>query len=161
SVSDRRVTVVIVKGDAGLGKSRLIYEFEAWLDTHPNAFYLFKGRADEETMSLPYSLLRDVFSERFHIRDSDSQAEARTKLMKGMAAMLGSENEERASFIGELLGFDFSESTYVRGIRKDARQIRDRSFNSVAQFFEQLAQDGPIVLLLDDIHWGDNGSLEL
>jgi len=161
SIQNRRATVVVVKGDAGLGKSRLIYEFEAWLDSHPTDFYLFKGRADEETMSLPYSLLRDVFSERFHIRDSDSQAEARSKLMKGMAALVGTENEERASFIGELLGFDFSESTYVRGIRKDARQIRERSFNSVAQFFGQLTLDAPIVLLLDDIHWSDNGSLEL
>ena len=110
--------MVIVKGEAGLGKSRLIYEFEAWLDSHPTDFYLFKGRADEETMSLPYSLLRDVFSERFQIRDSDSQAEARGKLLRGMAALTGVGSEERAAFIGELLGFDFSESAFVRGIRK-------------------------------------------
>src|SRR5919198_5266714 len=55
------VTVVLVKGEAGLGKSRLIYEFEAWLDSHPNDLYLFKGRADQEIMRLPYSLLREVF----------------------------------------------------------------------------------------------------
>jgi predicted ATPase/class 3 adenylate cyclase len=161
SMLNRRVTVVVVKGDAGLGKSRLIYEFEAWLDSHPNDFYLFKGRADEETMSLPYSLLRDVFSDRFQIRDSDSQAEARAKLMRGMASMLDVGSEERAAFIGELLGFDFSESTFVRGIRNDARQIRDRSFNNIAQFFAELTLDSPVILLLDDIHWADNGSLEL
>jgi predicted ATPase/class 3 adenylate cyclase len=161
SVIHRRVTVVVVKGDAGLGKSRLIYEFEAWLDSHPTDFYLFKGRADEETMSLPYSLLRDMFSERFQIRDSDTQAEARRKLMKGMAAMIGVGSEERASFIGELLGFDFSESTFVRGIRNDARQIRDRSFGNIARFFGELTLDSPVVLLLDDIHWADHGSLSL
>ena len=161
SVINRRVTVVIVKGDAGLGKSRLIYEFEAWLDSHPTDFYLFKGRADEETMSLPYSLLRDMFSERFQIRDSDTQAEARRKLMKGMAAIIGVGSEERAAFIGELLGFDFSETNYVRGIRNDARQIRDRSFSNIAQFFAELTLDSPVVLLLDDIHWADHGSLDL
>jgi predicted ATPase/class 3 adenylate cyclase len=161
SVSDRRVTVVLVRGDAGLGKSRLIYEFEAWLDSHPTDFYLFKGRADEETMNLPYSLLRDVFSERFQIRDSDLQAEARSKLKKGMSAMTGSGSDERTAFIGELLGFDFSESSHVRGIRNDARQIRDRSFNGIAQFFAELTLDSPVILLLDDIHWADHGSLEL
>ena len=160
-VSSGHVSVVVVKGEAGLGKSRLIYEFEAWLDADPRNFYLFKGRADEETMNLPYSLLRDVFSNRFQIRDSDSQAEAREKLVQGMADMTGAESEEWASLIGELLGFDFSESTFVHGIRKDARQIRDRSFNSIAQFFTKLTQDSPIVLLLDDLQWADNGSLDL
>ncbi len=160
-VQNRRVTVAIVKGDAGLGKSRLIYEFEAWLDTHPTDFYLFKGRADEETMSLPYRLLRDVLSERFQISDNDTQAEAREKLQKGVAAMIGVGSDERAAFIGELLGFDFSESKFLRGIRNDARQIRARSFNNLAQFFTDISLDSPIVLLLDDIHWADNGSLDL
>ena len=161
SVVDRRVTVVTVEGEAGLGKSRLIYEFEAWLDSHSTDVYLFKGRADEESASLPYSLIRDVFSNRFHILDSDSQSEAREKLMQGMAALAGPEIDEQAAFIGELLGFNFSDSMYVRGIRKDARQIRERSFGHVARFFERLTQDYGVVLLLDDIHWSDSGSLEL
>ncbi len=160
-VTSGHVTVAVVKGDAGLGKSRLIYEFEAWLEAQPAEFYLFKGRADEETMSLPYSLLRDVFCERFQIRDNDSQAEAREKLMRGIAALSKLVSEERASLIGELLGFDFSASPFVRGIRKDARQIRDRSFNSIAQLFTELTLDSPVVLLLDDIHWADSGSLDL
>lgn len=161
SFVDRRVTVVTVKGDAGLGKSRLIYEFEAWLDSHPTDFYLFKGRADEETASLPFSLIRDVFSNRFHILDSDTQSEAREKLMQGMAALAGPEIDEQAAFIGEVLGFNFSDSMYVRGIRKDARQIRDRSFGHFARFFERLTGEYGVVLLLDDIHWSDSGSLEL
>jgi predicted ATPase/class 3 adenylate cyclase len=161
TVVDRRPMVVTVKGDAGLGKSRLIYEFEAWLDSHPTDFYLFKGRADEETAGLPYSLIRDVFSNRFHILDSDSQSEARDKLIEGMAGLAGPEIDEQAAFIGELLGFNFSGSMFVRGIRKDARQVRERSFVHVARFFERLSQDYGIVLLLDDIHWSDSGSLEL
>ncbi|MFN8411671.1 MAG: adenylate/guanylate cyclase domain-containing protein [Anaerolineales bacterium] len=158
---DRRATVFVVKGDAGLGKSRLVYEFEGWLDTHPTFFYLFKGRADEESQNLPYSLLRDVFSERFQIMDSDTQTEAREKIVQGIAALAGEGTEEEAAFIGHLIGFDFSSSPYLRGILTDAKQIRTVAFSYIARFFEDLSAKAPVVLLLDDIHWADNGSLEL
>src|SRR5687767_6474205 len=81
--------------------------------------------------------------------------------MKGITTLSKLVSEERTSLIGELLGFDFSESPFVRGIRKDARQIRERSFNSIAQLFTELTLDSPVVLLLDDIHWADSGSLDL
>jgi predicted ATPase/class 3 adenylate cyclase len=161
TTADQKVTVFVVKGDAGLGKSRLIYEFEGWLDTHPVFFYLFKGRADEESINLPYSLLRDMFSERFQILDSDTQAQAREKMIQGIANLLGETNEEQTAFIGQLIGFDFSESPHLRGILTDAKQIRTRAFTHIAHFFEKLTKTGPVVLLMDDIHWADNGSLEL
>jgi predicted ATPase/class 3 adenylate cyclase len=161
TTADRKATVFVVKGDAGLGKSRLVYEFEAWLDSHPTFFYLFKGRADEETVNLPYSLLRDMFSERFQILDSDTQSLAREKLVQGIADLIEGNSEEQAAFIGQLLGFDFSQSPYLRGILTDAKQIRTRAFAHIANFFEKLTLDGPVVLLMDDIHWADNGSLDL
>ncbi len=161
TIADRNVNVFIVQGDAGLGKSRLVYEFEAWLDTHPTFFYLFKGRADEETLNLPYSLLRDMFSERFQILDSDTQSQAREKIVQGIASLTGKDSAEQAVFIGQLLGFDFSESPYIRGILSDAQQIRTRAFAHIAHFFETLTIDFPVILLLDDIHWADTGSLDL
>ncbi len=160
-IADRSVTIFTVKGDAGLGKSRLVYEFEGWLDAYPTFFYLFKGRADEESINLPYSLLRDMFSGRFQIMDSDTQSQAREKIVQGVAALTGEVNEEQAAFIGQLLGFDFSENPYLRGILSDAKQVRTRAFAHIAHFFEQLTKTAPVVVLMDDIHWADNGSLEL
>jgi predicted ATPase/class 3 adenylate cyclase len=161
TTTEQRVRVFVVQGDAGLGKSRLVYEFEGWLDTHPTFFFLFKGRADEETLNLPYSLLRDMFSERFQILDSDTQSQAREKLVQGIVALIEEDSEEQAAFIGQLLGFDFSQSPHLRGILTDAKQIRTRAFAHIANFFEKLTVNGPIVLLMDDIHWADNGSLDV
>ena len=156
--------VVTVLADAGLGKSRLLYEFSNWVELLPDVWYVFNARAGESAQGLPYSLVRDLFSFRFEIQDSDAPAVAREKLERGMLSMCGGVPESevlmRAHFIGQLIGFDYSASPHVSGIRDDARQVRDRAFGYAARFFADIARELPAVLYLDDIHWADDGSLD-
>src|SRR5205085_5496281 len=81
---ERELHVVTVVGDAGLGKSRLLYEFANWIELLPDNWYIFNGRAGEGAQGLPYALVRDVFSFRFEIQDSDPPEVAREKLESGM-----------------------------------------------------------------------------
>jgi serine/threonine protein kinase/predicted ATPase len=161
---ERELQVVTVVGDAGLGKSRLLYEFYNWIELLPDLWYVFNGRGGEATQGLPYSLIRDVFSFRFEIQDSDPPALAREKLERGMLSMCeGTPVEEvqmRAHFIGQLIGFDYSASRHLSGILDDARQIRDRAFRYAGQFFADISRKYPVILFLDDIHWADDGSLD-
>ncbi|HEX3560788.1 MAG TPA: protein kinase [Pyrinomonadaceae bacterium] len=161
---ERELHVVTVLGDAGLGKSRLLYEFSNWVELLPDTWYVFNGRAGEATEGLPYALVRDVFSFRFEIQDSDPPEVAREKLERGMLAMCkdtpAEEVRMRAHFIGQLIGFDYSASRYLSGIRDDARQMHDRAFRYAGQFFADIARDYPVVLYLDDLHWADDGSLD-
>jgi serine/threonine protein kinase/tetratricopeptide (TPR) repeat protein len=156
--------VVTVLGDAGLGKSRLLYEFSNWIELLPDNWYVFNGRAGESAQGLPYALVRDIFSFRFEIQDSDPPQLAREKLERGILSMCkGAAEAEvlmRAHFIGQLIGFDYSASPYVSGIRDDARQVRDRAFRYAARFFSDISRNYPVVLYLDDIHWADDGSLD-
>ena len=46
---DRKLAAVTVVADAGIGKSRLLYEFAAWSDARPESFFLFRGRATPQT----------------------------------------------------------------------------------------------------------------
>jgi class 3 adenylate cyclase/tetratricopeptide (TPR) repeat protein len=163
-VEDREAQVVTIVGEAGVGKSRLLYEFRNWLILQPEDVRVFQGRATPEMMPLPYSLIRDLFAFRFEIQASDSPTVARQKLERGIIGLLGAENAEnteKAHFIGQLIGFDFSESPYLRGVVGDAQQIHDRAFFYAVQLFAAAMEDLPTAIYLEDLHWADDGSLDL
>ena len=112
--------VLTVVGEAGIGKSRLLHEFQQWVELRPESVRLFTGRATEEMSGLPFSLLRDMLSVRFEIQETDAPSVAREKLERGLISFLGAEaapnNEEptlQAHFIGHLLGLDFSASPHL------------------------------------------------
>jgi Predicted ATPase len=161
-LEDRELRAVTIIGEAGLGKSRLLYEFSNEVELLPDRVRIFNGRAVQSTRSLPYALVRDVFSFRFEIQDSDTPAVAREKLERGMLALSYADEEAlmRAHFIGHLIGLDFSHSPHLSGILDDARQIRDRAFHYAAQFFTAVASEMPVLIYLDDLHWSDDGSLD-
>jgi hypothetical protein len=69
---ERRLAAVTVVADAGIGKSRLLYEFEAWSEARPEGFLLFRGRATPQTAAQAYGLLRDLIAWRLQINDDDS-----------------------------------------------------------------------------------------
>lgn len=162
AVMEKRETQVItIVGEAGVGKSRLLYEFDNWIELLLETIWRFKGRADEKMSNLPYFLIRDIFSFRFEIQDNDPAAVTREKLERGITEFMGADGVEKAHFIGHLIGFDFSASPYLRGILSDARQIRDRAFHYITQFFAAVAQRGPVVIFLEDIHLANEGSLDL
>jgi class 3 adenylate cyclase/predicted ATPase len=164
---------VTVVGEAGVGKSRLLHEFRSWVERLPEPVTHFRGRASQQASSQPYGLIRDVFARRFEIQDSDPAAVARDKLERGIVALFGAEDaegEEKAHFLGQLVGFDFSQSPHLRGIAGDARQIHDRAFHYAAQLLARAAAPSPslaegkqggAVLFLEDLHWADEGSLDM
>ena len=149
-------------GEAGLGKSRLLYEFDNWLELRPEKIWLFRGRAYPQSTGQPYGLLRDLFAWRFQIQDSDSLQQAREKLHAGIAPWFGPDGDEQTALLGHLIGLDYSESPHIAGILQDAKQIRDRAFHAAAQYFRRLSQSNadPVAILLDDLHWADDGSLD-
>jgi len=164
-MSGRRQQVITVVGEAGVGKSRLLYEFTTWAELLPENWRIFKGRANEATRQLPYALLRDIFAFRFEISESDPLALAREKLERGVAGFMPDDVDAvmKAHFIGHLLGFDFSASPYLGGILQDVAQIRDRAFHYLTQFFAAVTREkdlDAVVLFLEDIHWADDGSLD-
>lgn len=162
SIDQRQTYLVNIVADAGLGKSRLLFEFGQWLDIQKRPTHLFKGRATQEMAQIPYALLRDILSFEFKIQDNDRAAVARQKLERGIFGFTGNKKKANlyAHFIGHLIGFDYSKSSHLRGILGDARQIRDLAFHYATQLFTDVTRQQAGVIFLEDIHWADKGSLD-
>jgi class 3 adenylate cyclase len=164
---DRTLAAVTVVADAGIGKSRLLYEFAAWCDARPETFLLFRGRATPQTQGQPFGLLRDIIAWRFQIVDDDSVEAARRKMEQGIVPLFLDEDgpdlsESHAHLLGHLIGIEWRESRHVKGILDDPKQIRNRAFHAAAQMFRRIsiAEASPVVLGLEDLHWADNESLD-
>jgi predicted ATPase/class 3 adenylate cyclase len=161
-IEQRQLHLINIVAEAGTGKSRLLYEFTKWIDRQNQSMHLFKGRATQEMAQIPYALLRDIFASSFGIQDHDSAAVARQKLESGILSYIG--NAENANlyahFIGHLIGLDYSTSQHLKGILGDAQQIRNLAFHYATQFFTDITREQVGVLLLEDIHWADRGSLD-
>jgi class 3 adenylate cyclase/predicted ATPase len=158
-----RLHLINIVAEAGTGKSRLLYEFIKWLEEQHYPLKLFKGRAMPEMKHSPYSLIRNLLATSFEIQDSDTASVAREKLEQGILDYAGQDQNtgDQAPFIGYLIGYDYVGDPRLAGIHEDARQIRDLAFHYLTQFFVNALQDQPGVMLLEDIHWTDSGSLDL
>jgi tetratricopeptide (TPR) repeat protein len=158
---------VTVVADAGLGKSRLLHEFEAWAELRPEAFFIFRGRNHPHTGSQAFGLLRDIVAWRLQIHDDDTLAQARQKLEAAVVPLFTQSDgadmaEGHAHLLGHLVGIDYSSSRHVQPIIGNPQQIRRRGCHAAAQFLRRLSAQGaaPVLLLLEDLHWADTESLD-
>jgi tetratricopeptide (TPR) repeat protein len=149
--------LLLVIGEPGIGKSRLLFEFLDWAEGQPHQAALTKGWATPETMLQPAGLLHNLLSDHLGIRDADEQEMLRAKFLDGMSA-LG--NPEKAAIIGQLAGFDMGSLSGVMAA------INSPSFDEMAlaylgEYIQSLAVAHPLLLVLEDLHWADDRSLEL
>ena len=151
--------VITVVGEAGVGKSRLLDEFDNWIELLPQTIWYFKGRAAATTQAVPYNLLRDLFAYRFDIFESDSPATALAKFRQGVAGILA---PERADLVGQMVGFDFE----AAGSGAVSALLGSPSFGQLAraylvQYVREMVRRQPAAVFLEDLHWADDSSLDL
>ena len=162
-LEEGRLQMLTVLGEAGVGKSRLLYEFENWMDLQPQVVLFFKGRAFPQGQAQPYALLRDLFAYRFQVGEDEPLAAVRAKLEAGFGEALGSDEKRqmKTHFIGQLLGYDFSQSPHLANVLNDARQIRDRAVLYLVEYFRALSSQTVVAIFLEDLHWADDASLDV
>ena len=163
-VDEGRYLVVDIVGDAGIGKSRLLRDFDLWLAGQPQVVWWFRGRASHVEQNRANSLTRDVIATRMEIAESDPPVVVREKLEAGFAMAYG-EGEEAvraAHVVGLWLGFDLgTDAAATEGVPTEPQSVRDQATVALGRYFARLAASQPVVILLEDLHWADSTSMRL
>jgi len=152
--------VITVSGEAGVGKSRLLEEFQNWLELRPELMWFYQGRGRVEGQGQPFALLREVFADRFQILEDDRPETVREKFGLGLQQGLIEETEMKAHLLGQMLGYDFTNSPHLKGVLGDGEQLRNRGMMYLGEYFIEMSLQRPVAMFLEDVHWADDSSLD-
>ncbi len=141
-----------IVAEAGVGKSRLLYEFRKAV-AHEDVSFL-EGKCLSYSKSTPYHLHIDMLKANFDIRDRDSDAEIIRKVKKGIKTVAADESSTLPYFL-ELLSVREGGSESL-AISPDEKKRR------IIEAFKQIILKGsgirPLILAYEDLHWIDKSS---
>jgi len=133
----RHSAVLAFSGEGGIGKTRLLEELAARAEA--TGALVLSGRASELERELPFGVWEDALAEH--------------------AEFLGPERLER--LVGDQLPELAAVLPAVGRVPAGLQDERYRTHRAVRALLEALARSQPVVLVLDDLHWADDASLEL
>ncbi len=147
-----RGRVAAIVGDAGLGKSRLLYEFRQRLcDAR---FRYLVATCESTAAAVPYAPLRDVIREWSGILEADPPDRVSAKLASGLED-LGLSIETALAPLLHLLGI---EEAGVGLDRLSPEAVRARLDRLLRELVLAIARQGPVVLVVENLHWVDQAS---
>ena len=155
SVNRRVPRMVVVSGPAGVGKSRLGWEFEKYADGLVGELWWHRGRCLSYGEGVAFWALAQIVRQRLGIAEEDPAAVAAGKLAEGMDRYVPDPGERAYMGVrlGRLLGVSFAGD--------DGGPLpRDELFAGWRLFFERLAAERPVALLVEDAQYADAGLLD-
>jgi class 3 adenylate cyclase/tetratricopeptide (TPR) repeat protein len=149
--AEGRARLVAIVGQAGIGKSRLAWELEKYVDGVSETIYWHRGRSPAYGDGVAYWALGEMIRERAGIAESDDPGASASKLDTMLEAYVDDPSERRwlLPHLRTLLGLD-----------EQAGGDRTEQFAAWRRLFEAIAERGTTALVFEDVHWADDGLLD-
>ncbi|MBA3587195.1 MAG: AAA family ATPase, partial [Chloroflexi bacterium] len=143
-----RTRLVSVMGPAGIGKSRLGWEFFKYIDGVLEPVWWHTGRSPSYGDGITFWALGEMVRRRAGLAADDDEATTRTRIAETVVEHIPDEGERRwiEPALLALLGIGTG----------GAEQL----FSAWRTFFERMAETGTVALVFEDLHWADSGTLE-
>jgi len=147
---EKRARLVSLIGPAGIGKTRLAWEFLKYLDGEVELVWYHDGRSPAYGDGISFWALGEMVRRRAGLLETDDEATTRAKIAATLAEHVPDPDERRQiePALLALLGVESSTSG------------PEQLFAAWRTFFEQLAATAPVVMVFEDFHYADAGLLD-
>jgi len=143
--------LVSITGVAGIGKSRLAWEFFKYFDGLPQTTYWHRGRCLSYGEGVTYWALADMVRMRCRISEDEPAGSAHEKLRAVLVEHIVDEEERR---------FVEPRVAHLLGLEDGPRFAREDLFSAWRVFFERLAEVDPVMMVFEDMQWADDSLLD-
>jgi class 3 adenylate cyclase len=151
--------VAAILGEPGIGKSRLLAEFRAVVESSDESARWIEGRCLSYGQTLPYHLVLDVVRSIIGVSASASEPEVREALDRTLRELHGDASAEPYAYLGHLLSIKLDPEMQARITAVDFEAIK-RYVSALVQTLRAISRKGPVVLVFEDLHWADAASVD-
>jgi class 3 adenylate cyclase/tetratricopeptide (TPR) repeat protein len=151
-VKTGRGQAVSIVSEAGVGKSRLLYEFRKVVSSENVT--LLEGRCLSYSKGVAYHLHADILKANFDIHENDRDSEIRQKIKSGLK-ILGLDESTNLPYLLELLGV---KESGIDQIPMSFGSRKDRIIETLKRIALKGSESRPLIMAYEDLHWMDKNS---
>lgn len=149
-VRDDAVQLVTISGEPGVGKSRMLWEFQRHVDALPDLVYWRQGRCLPYGEGVTFWALGEAIKAHAGILESDGPEAAANKLAASIAEVVPDDEEQE---------WIMSRLAPLVGVTGEGGAGREEAFAAWRAMLEAIAAKKPLVLVFEDLHWADEQML--